>query len=195
MTKSLLFAAFLLLCVSGVQAQSGSVFFGASALQSTASSDTVLGIQQVGGGTYLQAGAEFLIRHHLGVEGEVSWRAHQNLYGGFQPFRPIFFDINGVYAPQLGRHVGADLMAGIGAESIRFYTGQYVCSFTSCTNYTSSNHFLGHFGGRLRLYVHNGFFVGPEAHIYMVHNNLEFTSGNAVRYGVSLGYSFGMEQP
>ena len=195
MRKLLAVAVFSLLFASAMQAQSGSVFFGASAVQGTASTDTVLGIQQVGGGTFLQAGAEFLIRHHLGVEGEVSWRAHQNLYGGFQPFRPIFFDINGVYAPQLGKHVGADLMAGIGAESVRFYTGQYVCSFTSCTNYTSSNHFLGHIGGRLRLYVHNGFFVGPEAHLYMVHNNVEFTSGNAARYGVSLGYTFGMEQP
>lgn len=195
MRKLLAVAVFSLLFASAMQAQSGSVFFGASAVQGTASTDTVLGIQQVGGGTFLQAGAEFLIRHHLGVEGEVSWRAHQNLYGGFQPFRPIFFDINGVYAPQLGKHVGADLMAGIGAESTRFYTGQYVCSFTSCTNYTSSNHFLGHIGGRLRLYVHNGFFIGPEAHLYMVHNNVEFTSGNAARYGVSLGYTFGMEQP
>ncbi|HEU5451928.1 MAG TPA: hypothetical protein VFU76_08085 [Terriglobales bacterium] len=193
--RKLLLPAFILFLVIGVQAQSGSVFFGASGLKGTADTDPVTGIQTVGGGTYLQGGAEFLIRHHLGVEGEVAWRAHQNLYGGFQPFRPIFFDINGVYAPQLGPHVGADLMAGIGAESIRFYTGQYVCSFTSCTNYQTSNHFLGHIGGRLRLYVHNGFFVGPEAHLYLVHNNVEFSSGKAARIGVSLGYTFGMEQP
>lgn len=195
MRKLLLLPAFILFLVAGVQAQSGSVFFGASALKGTTDTDPVLGIQTMGGGTYLQGGAEFLIRHHLGVEGEVAWRAHQNLYQGFQPFRPLFFDINGVYAPQLGKRVGADLMAGIGAESVRFYTGQYTCSFTSCTNYTSSNHFLGHIGGRLRLYVHNGFFVGPEAHLYMVHNNVEFSGGNAARFGVSLGYTFGMEQP
>lgn len=178
-----------------MQAQSGSVFFGASGTKGTSSTTNAFVDQQVGGGTFLQAGAEFLIRHSLGVAGEVSWRAHQNLYQGFQPFRPILFDINGVYAPQFGKRAGADLMAGIGVESVRFYTGQYVCSFTSCTNYTSSNHFLGHFGGRLRLYVKGGFFIGPEAHLYLVRNNVEFNSGHLVRVGASLGYTFGMEQP
>ena len=44
-----------------------------------------------------------------------------NLYGGFQPERPLFYDFNGIYAPKLGKHAAAEVMAGIGWESIRFY--------------------------------------------------------------------------
>ena len=49
---------------------------------------------------------------------------------------------------------------------------------------------MGHFGGGFRYYFHGHFFVRPEAHLYMIHNNLEFSSPYATRFGVSLGYTF-----
>ena len=30
-----------------------------------------------------------------------------------------------------------------------------------------------------------------EVRLYLIHNNVEFSSGYATRYGISLGYSFG----
>ena len=50
------------------------------------------------------------------------------LYGGLQPYRPLFYDFNGIYAPKLGKHAAAEVMAGIGWESLRFYQGTLVCA-------------------------------------------------------------------
>ena len=142
------------------------------------------------GGAYPSFSADLLVKHHFGVQGEVAWRASQNLYGGFQPYRPILYDFNGIYAPQLGKKVAAELMAGVGGEDLRFYTGTVTCSFISCTDFVSSNHFAGHFGGGVRFYVWGNVFVRPEAHLYLIHNNNEFSSGTLGRYSISIGYSF-----
>jgi hypothetical protein len=149
--------------------------------------------QSIGGGTFVAISGDYLFKHHFGVGGEVAWRASQNSYAGIAPFRPIFYDFNGVYAPPLGKKAAVELQAGIGAQSTRFYQNFFNCSsFTgSCTNYTSSNHFMGHFGGGIRLYPYGNFFIRPEVHLYLVNNNFEFSSAHSVRYGASIGYSFG----
>jgi hypothetical protein len=54
---------------------------------------------------------------------------------------------------------------------------------------------MADFGGALRLYVRGGFFVRPEAKIYLVNNNQEFSSNHVTRYGVSIGYTFGAPLP
>ena len=135
--------------------------------------------------------ADFLLRHHFGVGAEVAWRAHQGLYGGYQPYRPLFYDFNAIYVPQLTKKVSAELMGGVGGEDLRFYQGVYNCNFVSCTNYVSSQHFMEHLGAGLRFYVWGHVFVRPEAHVYFVNNNREFSSNRAGRYGVSIGYTFG----
>jgi len=43
----------------------------------------------------------------------------------------------------------------------------------------------------VKLHARGGFFVRPEVHFYMVHNNAEYTSPYIVRYGASIGYTFG----
>jgi hypothetical protein len=84
------------------------------------------------------------------------------------------------------------LLAGIGGEDIRFYTPYLNCGYvTGCTNYLSSNHFLGDFGGGIRAYFWRDAFVRPEVRLYLINNNVEFSSGVATRYSISLGYSFG----
>ena len=171
-------------------AQSGDVAFGIGSLVSTGTANSASFTDNLGGGVYPSFSGDYLIKHHFGVQGEVSWRATQKLYGGFQPYRPIFFDFNAIYAPEIGKRAAVELMAGIGAENLRFYQSQYICGFTGCTNYTSENHFMGHIGGGLKLYVFGNVFVRPEAHLYLVHNNFEFTSNNAARVGVSIGYTF-----
>jgi hypothetical protein len=145
-----------------------------------------------GGGTYLGFNGDVIIKHDFGVEGEVNWRATQNLYLGYQPYRPIFYDFNAVWAPKLNKHLSGEILGGIGAESLRFYTNYYNCSyFGGCTNYTSSNHFMGDIGGGVKLSPWGHLFVRPEVRVYFVHNNVEFASDRVIRAGVSIGYTFG----
>jgi len=142
------------------------------------------------GGAYPVFSADLLLKRQFGVSGELAWRGSQNIYFGVQPYRPLFYDINGIYAPKLGKHAAAEVMAGIGWESLRFYQPFTTCGAISCTDFVSSNHFMGHIGGGLRYYFLGHFFVRPEAHLYLVRNNEEFSSPRATRFGISLGYTF-----
>ena len=142
------------------------------------------------GGTYPVFSADLLLKHQFGVSGELAWRASRNLYAGFAPERPLFYDFNGIYAPKIGNHAAAEMMGGIGWESIRFYQNFTSCGAFSCTDFVSSNHFMGHIGGGIRYYFHGHFFVRPDAHLYIIHNNNEFSSPIATRVGISLGYTF-----
>lgn len=147
--------------------------------------------QSIGGGAFPAFSADYLWKNNFGIQGEVAWRGKMNVYGGYQPFRPILYDFNAMYAPYLGKKVELELLGGAGAQSTRFYSAYYQCSFYGCTDYTSSNHLMLHVGGGIRFYVWNRLFVRPEAHAYFVHNNFEFNSSHEQRYGVSIGYSFG----
>ena len=170
------------------QAQQFDLSAGVSGVTGPASTAT---LQTVGGGAYPNFGLDFLFFHNVGVGFNAALRAKQNLYQGFQPFRPFFYDVDAMYAPPLGKRAQAEFAAGLGAESLRFYTATFTCgTFTGCTNFVSSNHFLGHFSGAMRFYVTNRVFVRPEAHLYVVHNNFEFPGSRVTRFGVSVGYSF-----
>jgi hypothetical protein len=179
---------------TNVQGQQVDAAFGLGTLMGS-SSNTAASFanftQSLSGGAYLNFSGDALIKGNFGVQGEVAWRASRNLYAGFQPYRPVIWDFNAIYAPRFNQHLGAEVMGGIGAESIRFYQNSFNCGFTGCTNYTTSTHFLGHFGGGIRIYPMGNFFVRPEAHIYLINNNVEFSSNYATRYGVSIGYTFG----
>jgi hypothetical protein len=179
---------------TNVQGQQVDAAFGLGTLTGSSSNTAVSFAnftQSLSGGAYLNFSGDALIKGNFGVQGEVAWRASRNLYAGFQPYRPVIWDFNAIYAPRFNQHLGAEVMGGIGAESIRFYQNSFNCGFTGCTNYTTSTHFLGHFGGGIRIYPTGNFFVRPEAHIYLINNNVEFSSNYATRYGVSIGYSFG----
>lgn len=142
------------------------------------------------GGTYPGFSGDVLFWHNLGIGAEVYWKASQADYAG-QGFnyRPLFYDINAVYSPKLASHAYLELVGGIGALSTRFYTGT-VCGIYNCSNYQSSNHFDADFGAGLKLYPGRGFFIRPEARVYLINNNLDFSSNHATRYGLSIGYTF-----
>jgi len=143
------------------------------------------------GGLYPGFSADLLVHGRLGVEGEISWRASQGLYGGYQPDRPVFYAFNAIWAPHITKNITAEVVGGIGGEDVRFYGFTNCSAFFGCTTYTSSNHFMGDFGGGIRAYVWHNVFVRPEARVYLINNNVEFSSNTVVHYGVSLGYSFG----
>ena len=183
---SLFVASFCLFFLLGstAQAQQFDLSFGVSGLTAPASTPT---LQTMGGGAYPSFGMDFLFYHNVGIGFNAAFRANQNLYQGFQPFRPFLYNVGVVYAPPLGKRAQLDLSAGIGAESIRFYTPFLTCSsFTGCTDFVSSNHFLGQFGAGLRLYVTPRIFIRPEASLYLINNNFEFSGARATRFGVSL---------
>ena len=109
-----------------------------------------------GGGAFVGFNGDVLfkpfLKGNLGVQAEVNWKASQGSYGGQVPFRPIFYDFNAMYARRFTKYFGAEALAGIGGESVRFYSNSYNnCDFYGdCTNYVSSNHFMGDFGGGVR---------------------------------------------
>jgi hypothetical protein len=191
----LLTALCLLLWGSGAaHAQQFDLAFGVGTVTGQSASDALTSTdhtpQSLSGGGYPAFSGDFLfIKKYFGVGGEVSWRGHQNVDIFFNPYRPIFYDFNAIYGPPLGKRVQAELQGGIGAESLRFYQPFFQCSFTGCTNFQSSNHFLTHVGGGLRFYVTNSIFIRPEAHLYFVRNNFEFSGPRVQRFGVSIGYS------
>lgn len=149
--------------------------------------------ESLSGGTYFSVSGDVLFHKRIGLQAEAAWKASRGTYypGGYnQPYRPFFYDANAIWVPQISKRMSAEILAGVGVENTRFYKGTQACTFLTCTNFVSSTHFMEHFGGGLRLYAFHGLFVRPEAHLYLIHNNVEFSSGHAVRYGASIGYSF-----
>ena len=194
MKKLTLVAVSIVFCLIGVSAlaQQLDVGFGVSGT-SSASGTTSNGLffPSDRGGLYPGFSADLMVHHRIGIEGELSWRASQALYGGYQPYRPVFYSFNGIWAPKLTKNLTAEVVAGIGGEDLRFYGYTNCTTFFGCTTYTSSNHFMGDFGGGIRAYVWHDVFLRPEVRLYLINNNAEFSSGRVVRYGVTLGYSFG----
>ena len=192
------FAAALVFAL-GAQAQEfhGAFGFGTVTAPGTTTDSNGNVFPSVSGGLYPSFSGIFILKHHIGFGGEVSWRASRALYtqGGSTffaeaPYRPIFYDVNAVYGRNFGKKFGGDVMAGIGGEDLRFYT-QFNCNgFTGCTDFVSSNHFAGHFGADIRYYFWGHAFIRPEAHYYVIRNNVEFNGANVSRFAISIGYSF-----
>jgi outer membrane protein with beta-barrel domain len=190
--------AVLVLC-SFASAQQGDAYIGAGTLLSPGASSC--GVQSNGtflcaekGGTYLNLGADVIFKGRIGAAFDVNWKATQGNFGGLGvPYRPLLFTFNGVFQPKLGKKAGLDLFGGIGWQSTRFYgynTSGNCQLFGAC--YTSSNHFLVDVGAGIRYYFFGHAFIRPEARVFHILNNSDnFTSGNVVRVGASIGYTIG----
>src|SRR4051794_11860354 len=148
------FAAAVLFAL-GAEAQEfhGAFGFGTVTAPGVSTDSNGFIFPSVSGGLYPSFSGFFILKHHLGFGGEAAWRAHRAIYtaggnGGFfqAPYRPIFYDFDAVYGSKFGKKFGGDVMAGIGGGELRFFTPDYTCGFSFCTNYQSSNHFAGHFG-------------------------------------------------
>jgi hypothetical protein len=184
------FLVLLTFCTLAAAQQADIAFGVGTALSSTnANSSLQFPLQPLSGGAFPSVSADVIFHNRLGIGGEVFVRAKQGVYGGFQPYRPIFYDVNAVFQPNFGKHAGAELQAGFGGLSTRFYTNNVTCNFVTCTDYNSSNHVSLHLGGGLRYYFWRSFFIRPEAHVYFVPNNREFSNNTITRVGASIGYS------
>lgn len=173
------------------QAQKIDLAFGISTIDAPGASAASGNHQPVSltGGTYTGFSGDVLFYHNLGFGSEIYWKANQGNYGGDPtlPFRPIFFDFNAVYSPKLASHAYLELSGGIGALDTRFYCS--TCS-NGITNFVSDKHFMTDFGAGIKFYPKGGFFVRPEARLYLVNNNQFFSSPRVTRYGLSIGYTF-----
>jgi len=144
------------------------------------------------GGLYPGFSIDRILKNHFGYSAEIATSYKQLLYNGYQEYRPIFYDLNGVYSRHLRSRMDADLMAGVGGERVLFYSPSGNCSFSAgCATTLNSNHLLVDLAGDIRYRVWRHFFVRPEAHLYHIVNNVEFHSDNVLRVGGSFGYTFG----
>jgi hypothetical protein len=186
-------AVFAAFCSSASAQQQIDLAFGINTLTAPSAKEATgnHNPQSLTGGVYPSFSADVLIHKNLGVQGEFAWKASRGEYRGAQPYRPMFFDFNAIYAPKVATRTYMEMLAGIGSASTRYYQPFQTCDFYTCKNFVTINHFMGHFGVGLKMYPTRNFFVRPEAHLYLIHDNQEFSSGRAVRYGLSIGYTFG----
>jgi hypothetical protein len=144
------------------------------------------------GGIYPSFSIDRIFKNRFGYNGEVALSYKHESYNGFQEYRPIFYDLNAVFAPHLIKRMDADFMAGVGGERVLFYSPSGNCNFPSgCGTTLNSNHLLFDLGADLRYSVWRHLFVRPEVHLYHIVNNVEFHSDNVLRVGASIGYRFG----
>ncbi len=144
------------------------------------------------GGIYPSFSIDRIRPNRFGYNAEVAFSYKQQGYNGFQNYRPIFYDLNVVFAPHVAKRIDADFMAGAGGERVLFYSPSGFCFFPGgCSTALNSNHFLFHLGAGVRYSFFRRFFVSPEANFYHIVNNVEFHSDNVLRVGASIGYRFG----
>jgi hypothetical protein len=143
------------------------------------------------GGTFANASLQYLGERRLGFNIEGAVRVKEGLYNGYQFYRPILYDANAVYARPMAKKVRADLMAGVGGETLLFYNTTNCTFGNGCRINVNNTHFLLHFGVGIRYYFWRTFFVRPEGSYYFIPNNFEFNSDHVFRMGASIGHTFG----
>jgi hypothetical protein len=176
--------------IGSAQAQKVDVAFGISTVEAPQANSVGPSLT---GGTYPGFSGDVLLWHNFGIGGEIFWKASQSVFNsslfGPIPYRPLFLDVNGMYVPKIASHTYLELSAGIGAMDTRQYCNG--CGNGYNTNYSSDKHFMGDFGAGLKIYPIGGFFIRPEAKLYLVANNQLFSSSYSTRFGASIGYTFG----
>jgi len=150
--------------------------------------------QSLSGGAFPGFSGDVLFWHNLGFGAEVNWRASQGS-GNYASqlgvnYRPLFYNFNAVYSPKLASHTYLELVAGIGAMGTHLYQCNSCGIAGGSSLVATSNHFDADFGGGIKFYPKGGFFIRPEARIYLINNNTNYAGSYATRVGASIGYTF-----
>jgi len=150
------------------------------------------------GGVFGLLGADFMIKPHLGVNGEYSFRFAQANYLPSESLnvRPGFYDFNAVYQPTSGdKRIVPVLEGGIGGAKLSFYVSQSGGTlFNQSQFFVSSNHFQVHGGVGVKLYVKGDMFIKPQFDIHYVPNLTDQYGRNTVpEFMISIGYTFGRQ--
>lgn len=188
-----LIAAVAVSLASLASAQSVDAFFGFDTLMASHYyANEGIAPSYLGGGFYSGIGATFYFADGLGINGEVYWRDSVQDYGGYS-VRPVFYDFNLAWSPAAlsGNTVKPDFYVGVGDDNWRLYTGEYICSTFSCTDYVASNHLTLDLGADAKIYVRGHIFLAPEVHWYDIRHDFEYDVPDAWRVGIRLGYTLG----
>ncbi len=144
---------------------------------STPHMDGVFGT--IGGGVFLKPS--------YGFGAQVSFRFKQGDYGGYG-YRPIFYDFNGIWTPQINKIVVPEFQAGLGGVSLKYYdsSNPYYDPNTGrlSTFLTSFKHFQLHAAAGLRFKVKNHIYIRPQLDYHWVPSLTDQFGSNSV-----LGYS------
>jgi hypothetical protein len=176
------------------RAQQTDIAVGAGNLFSTSNQTASLGFlpPPEKGGLYPSASFVHLFPNRYGYSAEFTYAYKKQIYNGYQEYRPIIYDVNGVIAPHLAKRTDAEFMAGIGGQTVLFYNQFGYCAFASgCATHINNTQFLLHASAGVRYTVWRHLFVRPEAHLYHIVNNSSFHSDDVLRVGASVGYTFG----
>jgi len=188
-------ACAVLVCSGLAHAQHVDFAVGASTVWSSENKTALTGFipPPLKGGVYPNASLQYIGPSNFGINVEGAFRYHKTYYNDFQPYRPIFYDVNAVFAPQLNKRFSADFMGGVGGQTVLFYTQVLPCTAPAngCRLFTNSTHFLVHLGADFRYYFLGNLFVRPEVHWNFIPNNSDFHSRNVFRMGASVGYTWG----
>ena len=146
------------------------------------------------GGLYPSFSIVHIRPDRFGYSGEFTYAYKEHLYNGYQEYRPILYDFNAVFAPHVTNRADAEIMGGVGGQTVIFYNIYGSCGFASgCSTHLNSNEFLFHASLGIRYRIFRSYFVRPEAHLYHIVNNSNFHSDNVFRVGASVGYTFGQK--
>jgi hypothetical protein len=157
------------------------------------SSGNVAGTSPHMGGTFGTFGAAVKLNSSFGFGGQMSLRFAQGDYASFN-YRPIFYDFNGMWTPQVSKSVVPEFQAGFGGLSLRFYdpSTRYIDPNTGrYTNFVgSTNHFQLHASAGLRFRVKPRVFVRPTFDYRWVTNLTDqFKSNNVLGVSLAVGFS------
>ena len=201
-----LLLVFMLVGVNFAHAQGVSAYFG---LGTATDKSSGLVVDSFGdkypamGGVFGKFGADFMIKPHLGIGGEYTFRFAQDTVvpatanGGVGlNIRPTFYDFNAIWHPISNARIVPEIQGGLGGADLKFYGTAQSCVINSCNNqsqfFQSSNHFQLHGGIGVRLYVRGNLYIRPQFDIHWVHNLTdEFGRSWVPEYGVAIGYTFG----
>jgi len=149
------------------------------------------------GGVWGVFGADFMIKPHLGINAEYSFRFAQANYLPIEGLnvRPGFYDFNAVYQPTSGdKRIVPVLEGGIGGAKLSFYVSQQAGIFNQSQFFVSSNHFQVHGAVGVKLYVKSDIFIKPQIDVHWVKNMTDQYGRNTVpEYTISIGYTFGRQ--
>lgn len=153
------------------------------------------------GGVFGVFGADFMIKPHIGVNGEYSFRFAQATYlsannalGVPVNVRPGFYDFNAIYQPTSGdSRVVPVIEGGVGGAKLSFYANSSAgTAFSSSQYFLSSNHFQVHGAVGVKLYVKGDIFIKPQFDIhYVPHLTDQYGRNTVPEFTISVGYTFG----
>jgi hypothetical protein len=146
------------------------------------------------GGVFGTIGGGLMLTPNYGFGAQVSFRFTKGDYA-FYGYRPIFYDFNGIWTPQVSKTVIPEFQAGFGGLNLRFYDASnpyYDYNTGKVSTFAGSfNHFQLHAAAGLRFKFKSHVWVRPQVDYHWVKSFEQFGSDNVLGYSLAIGFSAG----